>query len=166
MLDVSRQWGEDDRAFVQELDPSRSVIVCNKVDLLEDPAATIDRLGSFLCALSEDRSHRRSPWTLCPVSAVSGQGVEALRQAIETLVSGGEGLHLEEPVLAGERQRALVGEAFAMTEAARVTAARGSDEELICEDIRGAVQALGRITGEDLTEDLLNEIFSRFCIGK
>ena len=166
VLDVSRQWGEDDRAFVQELDPSRSLIVCNKVDLVEDPAATIERLERFLCTHSDDRSHRQSPWKFSAVSAVSGRGVEGLRQAIETLVSGGEGLHLEEPVLAGERQRALVGEAFAMTEAARVTAARGSDEELICEDVRGAVQALGRITGEDLTEDLLKEIFSRFCIGK
>ena len=36
----------------------------------------------------------------------------------------------------------------------------------MCEDIRAAAQALGRITGEELTPDLLEEIFSRFCLGK
>jgi tRNA modification GTPase len=85
---------------------------------------------------------------------------------IEGVVSGGEGLHLEEPVLTSERQRGLVGQASARTATALATAALGTDEELICEDIREAVQALGRITGEDLTQDLLDEIFSRFCIGK
>jgi tRNA modification GTPase len=39
-------------------------------------------------------------------------------------------------------------------------------EELVCEDIRAAAGALGRITGEELTTDLLDEIFSRFCLGK
>ncbi len=69
-------------------------------------------------------------------------------------------------MLASERQRGLVGEAFDRAGSALDAAARGSDEELICEDIREAIQALGRITGEDLTQDLLDEIFSRFCLGK
>jgi tRNA modification GTPase len=105
-------------------------------------------------------------WRVCGVSAVTGEGLEALRESIESVVSGGEGLHLEEPVLASERQRGLVGEAFAKTGSALSTAALETDEELVCEDIREAIGALGRITGEDLTQDLLDEIFSRFCIGK
>jgi tRNA modification GTPase len=60
----------------------------------------------------------------------------------------------------------LVAEALDSTEAASAGAEQRKDEELVCEDIRSAAQALGRITGEELTPDLLDEIFSRFCIGK
>jgi tRNA modification GTPase len=42
----------------------------------------------------------------------------------------------------------------------------GESEELVCEDIRAAAESLGAITGENLTADLLDEIFSRFCLGK
>jgi tRNA U34 5-carboxymethylaminomethyl modifying GTPase MnmE/TrmE len=59
-----------------------------------------------------------------------------------------------------------VSEAFNGTGAALAGACQLGEEELVCEDIRGAVQALGRITGEELTPDLLDEIFSRFCLGK
>ena len=71
-----------------------------------------------------------------------------------------------EKVPRSERQRGLVTEAFARTEDALAATSIESNEELVCEDIRGAIQAVGRITGEDLTRDLLDEIFSRFCIGK
>ena len=40
------------------------------------------------------------------------------------------------------------------------------NEELIAEDLRRAIEALGRVTGEELVPDLLDEIFRRFCIGK
>ena len=80
-------------------------------------------------------------WRVCAVSAVTGEGLEELRESIESVVSGGEGLHLEEPVLASERQRGLVGEAFARDGSRRsATAALESDEELVCEDIREAIR--------------------------
>jgi tRNA modification GTPase len=100
------------------------------------------------------------------VSALSGEGLDELRETITRLVTGDEGVHLEEPVLATERQRSLVEDALKSTQAAQRGVADHRDEELVCEDLRAAAQALGRITGEDLTSDLLDEIFSRFCIGK
>jgi tRNA modification GTPase len=162
VLDMAVSWDDEDREFIQGLDRARTIVVCNKIDLVADSAertAALPRLlGGAPAALPE--------WHTCSVSSVTGEGLEDLRLLIESVVSGGEGLHLEEPVLASERQRGLVGEAFARTGAALATAALESDEELVCEDIRGAISALGRITGEDLTQDLLDEIFSRFCIGK
>ena len=163
VIDISKLWDDGDRAFVTGLDRSRSLIVCNKIDLTGDGGRRAEALGSFLGNGSGAES---GDWRICAVSAVTGEGLEDLRSAIETVVSGGAGLHLEEPVLASERQRSLVGEAFDRTEAALVGTSLSTNEELICEDIREAIQALGRITGEDLTRDLLDEIFSRFCIGK
>jgi len=103
---------------------------------------------------------------MCSVSALTGAGLEELRSAIQRVATGGEEFHLEEPILASERQRALVGDASERVEAALKGIADGAAEELVCEDLRAAAEALGRITGEELTADLLDEIFGRFCLGK
>ncbi len=131
----------------------------------EGGAGAVSRIDSLAAVLGGEPG-AAGGWRVCGVSAATGEGLDELRATIEAVISGGEGLHLEEPVLATERQRGLVGEAFSHTECALATASREDDEELVCEDIREAVSALGRITGEDLTQDLLDEIFSRFCIGK
>jgi tRNA modification GTPase len=191
VIDVSQAWDRDDRDFVLGLDPARTIVVFNKLDLVADgPTRIASALGTLTgdartaCAggaggagdeggagrpgsPGEDANTAAGArWLVRAVSAVSFCGLDELRQAIEEVVSGGDGLHLEEPVLSSERQRGLVGEAAASTAAALANASSRADEELICEDIREAVQAIGRITGEDLTRDLLDEIFSRFCIGK
>jgi tRNA modification GTPase len=163
VIDVSRRWDEADRALVQGLDRTRTIVVCNKVDLAEDCGRAMAALTAFL---DEGATEGPAGPHVCAVSALTGEGLDDLRGLIQQVISGGEGLHLEEPVLASERQRGLVSEAQARTEAALLGTSRGSDEELVCEDIREAIQALGRITGEDLTQDLLDEIFSRFCLGK
>jgi tRNA modification GTPase len=163
VVDISRPWDDADRELVYGLEKDRSVVVCNKIDLTGDSERRAKALGVYLGKGPEQGA---GAWRICPVSAATGEGLDDLRELIQRIISGGEGLHLEEPVLASERQRGLVGEAFDRTEAAFKATSRGSDEELICEDIRGAVQALGRITGEDLTQDLLDEIFGRFCLGK
>jgi tRNA modification GTPase len=154
VVDLSVPWDDADERLVGSLDPARSIVVGNKSDLPR--WVNGGPTGGF------GRADRHE----CEVSAVSGEGIDGLRARIQEIITGREGLHLEEPVLATERQRGLVSEAADRAGAALAGAARHRDEELVCEDIRGAVQALGRITGEELTPDLLDEIFSRFCLGK
>jgi tRNA modification GTPase len=157
VFDLSAPWDEADMRVLESLDLARSIVVANKSDLLG--ANAIDAAEN---AIHADAGARRT----CVVSALSGAGLKELRSAIEQIITGGEGLHLEEPLLATERQRVLVDEALGGAVAALAGATEHRDEELVCEDIRAATLALGRITGEDLTPDLLDEIFSRFCIGK
>jgi tRNA modification GTPase len=96
---------------------------------------------------------------LC-LSAKTGEGIEALRQAI--LQSAGWRSHGESVFLARERHlRAL------QAAARHLAAAAGQGQwELFAEELRLAHQALGAITGEFTADQLLGEIFSRFCIGK
>ena len=159
VFDLSIPWSEADARLVKRLSPARSIIVGSKKDLAggDEAPALLAKVG---------RASRGEDWLSCAVSAVTGEGLEELRDLMTRLITGDEGVHLEEPVLATERQRSLVEEALDSTVAAHDGAVEHRDEELICEDIRSAVQALGRITGEDLTADLLDEIFSRFCLGK
>jgi tRNA modification GTPase len=156
VVDLTAEWDEDDEELLQRLEPARSIVVASKADLVDETTRS-------------QMADRVSEWAtgpLCAVSSLTGEGLDELRHTIERLVTSDRGLHLEEPVLATERQRSLVAEAVAAAQAALQNARRHRDEELVCEDLRSAIQAVGRITGEELTPDLLDEIFSRFCIGK
>jgi len=148
----------------------RLIVVGNKADLLADDPGALDAAVAGLASLcrgaSEGEGAARHQARCCVVSALTGEGVDALREMIQGVVTGGAGFDLQEPILAGERQRALIEEAASNVEAALAGVAVGREEELVSEDVRAAIQDLGRITGEDLTPDLLDEIFSRFCIGK
>ncbi|MCE5252777.1 MAG: tRNA uridine-5-carboxymethylaminomethyl(34) synthesis GTPase MnmE [Actinomycetia bacterium] len=183
VIDLSAAWDDDDRRLILDLDPARSIIVGNKADLVEDEQGRVQALRDHILGGEVAGRGQRgntvptgaAPATqdlgapqrrICVVSALTGSGLDELRSAIQQVVTGGEEFHLEEPVLASERQRVLVGEAAECTGTALQGVADGAGDELVCEDIRGAVEALGRITGEDLTADLLDEIFSKFCLGK
>jgi tRNA modification GTPase len=95
------------------------------------------------------------------LSAITGEGMDLLRAAL--LEAAGWGRSGESVFLARERHLRALGRARAHLAAA---AAQGARWELFAEDLRLAQQALAEITGEVTTEDLLGEIFSRFCIGK
>ena len=80
------------------------------------------------------------------------------RRVIEALGS------TEAPALTRTRHRRLVGEALMAVQRARGAIESGA--ELAAEDLRAAASALGRLPGRIDVEDLLDEIFSSFCIGK
>jgi len=156
VIDLSAPWDDADAQLIETLDPARAIVVGNKLDLVDHVS-----FGTQRWALAMAGGRR-----VCPVSALTGEGLDALRATIVEVIAGEQGLDLEEPILASERQRTLVSEALERVAGAAEGLRRGDGEELACEDIRGAVAALGRLTGEDLTPDLLDELFSRFCIGK
>jgi tRNA modification GTPase len=95
------------------------------------------------------------------VSAKTGAGLEQLRRAI--LATAGWTSHGESVFLARERHLRALGAAREHLQAAAAQSARW---EFFAEELRLAQQALTRITGEYTADDLLGEIFSRFCIGK
>jgi len=97
------------------------------------------------------------------VSATTGEGLAELHALLAAKVT--EALGREEaPVLTRARHRRLVEEARAALERAIPALTRGP--ELAAEDVRVAAHAIGRLTGRIDVEDLLDEIFSSFCIGK
>ena len=97
------------------------------------------------------------------VSAVTGEGIEALERELACRVSDALGRE-EAPALTRARHRRLVEEARGALE--RSISVLASGPELAAEDVRAAAAALGRLTGRIDVEDLLDEIFSSFCIGK
>ncbi|WP_153555512.1 tRNA modification GTPase [Roseimaritima sediminicola] len=99
-------------------------------------------------------------------SSLSGQGIDRLREAIAELLD--RVLHRDAGSVAGTAARcaASLDEAIAAVEEARSVLHGGGGEELVAAEMRLALSAIGEVTGEVYTDDILDRIFSRFCIGK
>ena len=129
----------------------RTSLVLNKTDLLPlPPAAEQTRIDGIELALIR----------LC---ARDGSGIDLLTNHLKTFVAFAGG---EDAFVARARHLEAIEEAREQCRAATENLTAQSPLELIAEDLRLAQAALGRITGEVTSDDLLGEIFSRFCIGK
>lgn len=100
------------------------------------------------------------------LSAKTGEGIEALAEAVREAVYGPGGPQEESAFVATAREAAELRAAAAHLRAACETLEEGLGEDFITIDLRGAWTALGKIIGETVGEDIIDEIFSRFCIGK
>jgi tRNA modification GTPase len=127
--------------------------VWNKVDLAAPPA--------WLDELAAERGVSR-----VRASAATGEGIESLRTAILEAVGGRGGVEQDGILVTNARHHALLQRASGhLTEAARALGA-GFSEEIALVGLHGALRDLGELTGETAIDDILNRIFSTFCIGK
>ena len=104
----------------------------------------------------------------CPsveVSTVTGLGIEALEATLFELASSLAG-EAREPATVSLRQREAVRSAVASVHAAITATVDTMPNDLVAIDVRDALMFIGEITGEHVSERVLDEIFSRFCIGK
>ena len=141
MTDVSRETSAGSSPRAGDL------IVLNKADLVSNPSHSASSADTFV------------------ISAKTGSGFDALEKRLVLIVR--ERLDADEaPLVTRARHRELVEEALAAVERALEGARIGIGAELVSEDLRLAARALGRITGSIDAEDLLDRIFSQFCVGK
>ena len=97
-------------------------------------------------------------------SALTGQGVEDLRAELRRLLGGdAEG---EAITMVGPRHREALERAERQLITARNSLGEGLSAELVSLDVRAALSALGEILGETVTEEVLDQVFRDFCIGK
>ena len=159
VADISRPLDERDRdAFdaARTLAPDTpALLILNKADLPPalDPA-TVPPLFD-----------NRPPTTIA-LSAATGAGLDALEEAIATTALGGGALTPDTAIVESSRHRRALEEALENLEATRAGLRADVPLDLICSDLRAATVALGAITGQNVTEDLLDRIFGEFCIGK
>ncbi len=129
------------------------VIAVNKSDLPDraDIASIREQLPAGIPAI--------------PVSAQTGDGLHDLERAIAAALRG-ELASTVQPAMLTARQHAELDRALLHLRAAQDALESGFPTDLLATDVRAANRAIGNVTGEDIDESVLLEIFSRFCIGK
>jgi len=101
-----------------------------------------------------------------PVSALTGEGIEALREAVFRAVAPAEGTEMETGFITSLRHERLLRESLEYLEKARAAVAENIPHEMLLLDLYSALRPIDAITGATTADDILNRIFSTFCIGK
>ncbi|MEP0869443.1 tRNA uridine-5-carboxymethylaminomethyl(34) synthesis GTPase MnmE [Trichocoleus desertorum AS-A10] len=152
-IDAQAGWTEADQTIYDQVQHRPLILVINKIDLV----AT-----SHLESITYPAPIRRVVRT----AAAQNQGIADLEQAILATVQT-ENLQAANLDLAiNQRQAAALTRAKAALQQVQATMSDRLPLDFWTIDLRGAIQALGEITGEEVTESVLDRIFSRFCIGK
>ena len=150
-IDAVCGWTEGDREIYEQVKHRQLIIIINKIDLVK----TTPKLPF------SSETHR-----IVTTAAALDRGIEDLETAILDAVNS-DNLQAENLDLAiNQRQAAAITKAKFCIEQCLVTINNKLPLDFWTIDLRGAIQALGEVTGEEVTESVLDRIFSRFCIGK
>jgi len=153
VLDGSQPLDDDDLGIMRETESLPRLMVVNKTDL-----------ELKLDAESLRSSAKGTP--IVRVSALTGAGIEALQQEILEIITSRSAFQPEDVILTNARHHRLIVEAARCIEKAKAALDEGYSEEVALVGLHDALRAMGEITGEVTIEEILDQIFSTFCIGK
>jgi tRNA modification GTPase len=154
VLEAHRPVSEGDRALFAGIGAKPVMFVLNKADLVAASGAA--------ARVPEDWPRGRS----CLVSALTGEGVEALRRAIARSAGGEDGLPSAGAVIPNLRQKLLLESCLEAADSAVKALEPGLGHEIAAIHLSDIVTGCGEVLGTHAGVDLLEHIFSRFCIGK
>ncbi|MFH1874218.1 MAG: tRNA uridine-5-carboxymethylaminomethyl(34) synthesis GTPase MnmE [Pseudomonadota bacterium] len=138
------------------LDLQKTILCLNKIDLL-----TSEQKTSYLKNLGTDW------YAVVSVSALEGKGLSDLQKALSLFAVSGKNKGSQEGVvITSARHKQALKEAVVNISEAIKAVKENSSAEFIAEHLTQASGALGQIIGQVSTDDILNQIFSKFCIGK
>ena len=152
VVDSSLPLDENDREIMGLLGGRKSIVIYNKTDL--ESAVDIKKL----------KEKTGSP--VIPVSVVEETGITELEETIKKMFFRGEISFDDEVYITNARHKTALEEALESLKMVRESIETGMSEDFFSIDLMSAYESLGKIVGESVGEDLVNEIFSRFCVGK
>lgn len=154
VVDAQEQLDKNDREILEALAGRRAILLLNKSDL--ETVLTQEQL----------QAETRGQYPIVAISAKEQTGIDALEQAVEEMFCRGEISFNDEVYITNARHKAALQEAAESLQRVQESISLGMPEDFYSIDLMGAYEALGAITGEAVGEDLVNEIFGRFCMGK
>jgi tRNA modification GTPase len=148
MISADAGFTKSDRTIYEQVNDRPLILVINKIDL-----------GTMQISLP-------NALQIVKTAAAHNQGIDDLETAILNTVQTGKTQAANLDLAINQRQAAALTRAKIALQQVQVTIANQLPLDFWTIDLRAAIQALGEILGEDVTESVLDRIFSRFCIGK
>jgi tRNA modification GTPase len=152
-IDAGTGWTDGDQQIYAQVEHRPLILVINKIDLVD---------SQFLTALAYPNHIKYIVHT----AAAQNQGIASLETTILEIVHTGKVQAADMDLAINQRQAAALTQAKIALSQVQATIAQQLPLDFWTIDLRGAIQALGEITGEEVTESVLDRIFSKFCIGK
>jgi tRNA modification GTPase len=149
MLDSSRPLEDEDREIIEKVKDKKYVVLMNKNDLEKKIS-------------DEDIKELKN---IIYISAKTGFGIDELKEKVKDLFFNGE-VDSESMIISNNRHKQALYRALENCEEALDRVKSNEYLDLISIYVTSALKALGEITGSELEEDLINKIFSEFCVGK
>jgi tRNA modification GTPase len=149
MIDISRDIDDEDKAIIDKIKDRKYIVLLNKIDLdIKISEEIINNLSNKI-----------------NISAKTGKGIDDLKREIKNLFFNGE-INSESLLISNARHKQALYRTLENCDTALNRVNANEYLDLISIYITAAMKALGEITGDELEEDLLNKIFSEFCVGK
>lgn len=152
VADGSRPLDESDREIMDLIRDKKAIVLLNKTDL----ELTVDKE-----VLEKQCGHR-----VIPISAKEEQGIEDLEKEIQSMFYHGEIAFNDQVYITNARHKEALEAAFKSLRMVQSSVLDGMPEDFYSIDLADAYEQLGLILGEAVDDDVVNEIFSKFCTGK
>ena len=152
IIDASRNLDEEDIQILNLTNGKKCILVLNKNDLD--------------AKITEDSEYIRDFENIIKISVIKNQGIEELYDMIAELFNFNEISFDNEVIITNERHKNLIHKATNNLIEAKKTLERCLPIDFVEISLKNALSNLGEITGEEAREEIINEIFSRFCLGK
>lgn len=152
VVDTSTALDENDAEIMELLRDRHTIVLLNKSDLKQ------------ITTVEEVRKHLDK--TMIPISAKEQTGIDALEKEIKEMFFSGEVTFNDEVYITNIRQKTALQEALRSLKLVQQSIEDDMPEDFYSIDLMNAYEELGTIIGEAVEDDLVNEIFSKFCMGK
>ncbi|MEG0387222.1 MAG: tRNA uridine-5-carboxymethylaminomethyl(34) synthesis GTPase MnmE, partial [Niameybacter sp.] len=153
LIDSSRALDTEELTIIEEINNKNVIFILNKVDL--EPVITQEILSTYT------KNH-----PIIQISAMKQNGLDALRQSMKHFIVK-QGISIgQEATISNQRQKQSLVKAIESLNKVEDTIEIGMPEDCIAIDLHDAYGHLGNIVGEALKDEIIGELFSRFCLGK
>lgn len=161
VADASRELDDNDKEIIRLIKDKKTIILLNKSDL----HTVLDKnyLDSYI---KECHSIEEGTFPIIEISAKEEQGIREFEDILTEMFLGGDISFNDEVYITNMRQKTALQDAYQSLQKVEDSIQNQMPEDFYSIDLMDAYEALGSITGETIGEDLVNEIFSKFCMGK
>lgn len=153
IFDISANIDEEDIEIIDLIKDKKAIIVLNKIDLIQDNINVDSRISNLNKKIIK-------------ISALNKDGVEKISETIVEMFKINE-INLDDGIIVtNTRHKNLINKAINSTENAQISLENKMPMDIVAIEIKNVLEDLGEITGEDVSENIINEIFAKFCLGK